>query len=97
MEKLKTNLQLKVIVPVAGLVAMLSVAVVCSEHRIEYSKLHDQHLSDVRKAEWLMTEKINDDATTYSAMSDQICDNTVLQQAFLNGDRRALLAATEPL
>ncbi len=97
MEKIKTNLQLKVIVPVLGVLIALSVVVVCSERHIEFGKLHDQHLADVRRVEWLMTDKINDDAVVYSALSEQICQNTAFQQAFVQRDRQALLELAEPV
>ena len=97
MEKIKTNLQLKVIVPVLGVLIALSVVVVYSERHIEFGKLHDQHLADVRRAEWLMTEKINNDAVVYSVLSEQLCQNTAFQQAFVQRDRQALLELAEPI
>lgn len=95
MEKLKTNLQFKVILPVMGILVALSAVVVYSEHHIEFSKLGDQHIADINKTKLLMIEQLHHNAIVYENMTHRICQDTAIQQAFLDGDREGLLELAE--
>ena len=62
MNKLKTHLQFQVIVPLIVVLCMLSAVMVWIEYHVEFKKLGEEHLNTVRRSEWLMYKKINDDA-----------------------------------
>jgi PAS domain S-box-containing protein len=97
MEKLKTNLRLKIILPVLSLLVVLAIAVAYSEYHIEHQKLADQHLSDLHKSEWLLTEKIDENEAVYKMLSDGICKDTEILRAFLGRDRDGLLEQAAPM
>ena len=87
MKKLKKNLQLQVIAPLVIAQVVLSAVAVYVEYYVESDKLRDEHLNTVRRTEWLMYEKIDENAVVHARLADEICRDDQMREAFLSGDR----------
>ncbi|MHC4855283.1 MAG: ATP-binding protein [Planctomycetota bacterium] len=95
METSKIKLRQQVLIPLAAILAILTTVVVYTEQKVGYGKLRDQHLADLYRVGWLLDKKCGDTATVYEILTQQLCRDTSLQQAFLAGDRDKLLAKAE--
>ena len=96
MEVLKIKLRQRVLIPLIAVLVVLTAAVVYTERKVEFGKLSDRHLKDLRRMEWMLDEKFDDAAAVYEILTRQLCQDTALEQAFLAGDRDALLKRIEP-
>jgi len=95
-KNIKTNLQLRVTLLVLGILIALSAVVVYTEYHVEFKKLGDEHIYDVRKTEWILVNEFNDDRAVYERLTDQICQDSAIQRAFLGRDYQALVKLAEP-
>lgn len=95
METLKIKLRQQVLIPLIAVLVIFTAIVVYTEQTVEYGKLRDQHLSALRRVEWMLDKKCDDTATVYEILTGELCQDPSLQQDFLAGDRDTLLADAE--
>jgi PAS domain S-box-containing protein len=94
MEKLKTNLQRRITLPMVVVLMALAALVIYTESHVEFDKLRDQHIADTHKSQRLMSEHLNHEAEFFEKLADQICQDPLIRKAFVKGDRQRLLKLT---
>ena len=87
----KIKLRQKVLIPLIVVLITLTTIVVYTERNIEFGKIRDHHLGDLRRVEWMLSKKVDDNAAIYEILTRQLSLDPSLQQAFCAGDREGVL------